>query len=229
MYNNEITYNQKWTTRTNKKALNRLTKKYLDDTECFSHCPFGWAPEVLELIELLDAKFGIAKNELTYRGFSIRKDILRSIFIDPLVSASESFKLMFFTNNSLGSRAVGVFAKIVFVVNSYIKSLRYGLKYLKVLKINPIINRINKPKLQLHQVKEKFGRLIVYFDIEDPKSSEFIEREIAKTEIKLALKGCYYPIESIVAKDSVHESIIKDMGVSLNVYLGTKDVNIELQ
>lgn len=52
MYNNEVTYDPKWNTEENQKALDELNP-LLEETECWSDCPLSWAQEVLVLIKEL--------------------------------------------------------------------------------------------------------------------------------------------------------------------------------
>ena len=53
MYNNDVTYDKKWDTEENNKALDEL-HSVLIKTACWSDCPLAWAVEVLELVKEME-------------------------------------------------------------------------------------------------------------------------------------------------------------------------------
>ena len=76
-----------------------------------------------------------------------------------------------------------------------LKNPRYAYRLAQQRFINPLINRILKPKISLGQVKEKYGTIRLY--ISGPEYiTEYIEKLVRKMEIRLAQKGVYYPVES---------------------------------
>ena len=68
------------------------------------------------------------------------------------------------------------------------------LFYIKIE--NALYNFIKKPQISLDQVKEKYGELRVYYSASE-EVSEIIDELIHETEVKLAIKGAYYPKESL--------------------------------
>lgn len=197
MCNNDVTYADKWDTVTNNAALKKLDNKFFDRSICSPHCPVGWAPEVLELLERLDKEFGIARNCSTIRAYSVDLPLYKYFFVTTYKNAKynllqkENFKGVKF---SLKQRVLKAKA-------SLIKDIKYALKVFNVRYTNPILNKILKPKITLSQVKEKFGYLTLYINCE-PEYKEYIDNLIYETTIKLATKGAYYPLEQIKRKDN---------------------------
>lgn len=201
MFNNEVTYNEKWETPENKAALKKLVEKYFARSRCYPDCPVSWAPEVLELLETLDKELGISYNTDTSYGYYITFNLVSQLFIQPFKDAGSTFYDNFIkridgrSEYEVKKRSKPVLVRLASVFDSFMTSPKYCLKAFKIRYINQLLNLIYKPKLTLDQVKEKYGGLRIYFT-----TSEFyepyVEHLIAKTEIKLALKGCYYPVES---------------------------------
>lgn len=192
--NNDVTYHDKWDTLENNKFLQKLDEKYFDRSICSPHCPVSWAPEVWALLERLNKEFGIARNTQTIRAYNVdKKDILISIkngFINARYELKREAK----------RRDNGPLTKKTRVLNS-IKALKEGFvrafKGVSVLYINPILNKVLRPKIVLSQVKEKFGYLTLYLSY-DEKYKEYINGLIHETVVKLATKGAYYPLETVL-------------------------------
>lgn len=87
-------------------------------------------------------------------------------------------------------------SKLLRVVSSTVHPIKYGIKATKVKYLNNILNRIFKPKFRLNQVKEKYGELNIYYTCPEVYE-DWVDKQIKKTIIKLAKKGCYYPLESL--------------------------------
>jgi hypothetical protein len=204
-YNNSVTYDKKWETKENQKALDLLDKKYFDMSECSPSCPVSWAPEVLALMDLLDKELGIAYNTSTLRAYRPQGNINEWFIVGPWKSAASAFRSHFLeAPPEWRKKKYSPMEKVERVISAFMHPIRYGLRCLRILKVNPILNKFKKPKLFLSQVKEKYGSLEVYFSCPDVYE-EWVDKEIRKTEMKLAIKGAYYPVESFWnAKISYH-------------------------
>lgn len=208
MYNNDITYAEKHDTAENRVALDKLTRKYFDKSSCSPDCPVAWAPEVLELMETIDNELGFMHNESSMRGYYIQGGPINWFLKRPWSEMFSSFRENVFTK-SRGSKKLVVnpgttkpyyvdktlFSRIESIVGSFFRPIKYGIKAIIITKVNPFRNRFEKRRVSLGQLKEKFGELRVYFSAPEA-FDEFIEREIRKCEIKLAIKGVYYPVEN---------------------------------
>jgi len=164
VYNNVITYHEKWNTPENCAAKAELEKKFLPRSHYAPSCPIGWAPEVLAMLSKLDSEFGIYRNESTINGY----------FILPR----------------------NIYRTILNLVQHPIRTMNYISNTAKVHYLNPVLNRLLKPKIRLDQIKEKYGALRVYTTTNNRFLDDYIDECVKEVEIKLAIKGCYYPIES---------------------------------
>lgn len=203
MYNNEVTYNEQWNTPENRKALETLQRKFFDKSECSPDCPVAWAPEVLELMETLERELGFYYNESTMRGYYIQGTPKDWFLYDPILSIKSAFESNILSAPADWSKPRGpdgtrprksAVKRFLALLTAPLHSVGYGFRALKIKYIHPILNKIRKPKIRLGQLKEKYGELTCYFHTTDA-FEEYVDREVRKTEIKLALKGCYYPIE----------------------------------
>lgn len=203
MYNNDVTYNNKWDTPENKAAYAKLQKKYFSNSECGPDCPVAWAPEVLELMELLDRELGFCYNESTMRGYYIQGNPKEWFLINPWKGFLHAFKRNFFgkpmtsmfANGGMDRKPLSVWERIKAIIDSTYHPVGYGFRALRIKHINSLLNKFLNKRIRLGQLKEKYGELTVYFSC--PSAfDEWVEQEIRKTEIKLALKGAYYPVES---------------------------------
>jgi hypothetical protein len=202
MYNNEVTYDKKWNTPENEAALKKLDKKFFDKSECSPSCPVAWAPEVLEMLETLEQELGLKYNESTMRAYYIQGTPFDHFVTGPFKQAWSVFHSQFLETIdpektwALAAREKPVMYRLKRVVDAGLHSIRYGFRALRITRVNPILNKIYKPKVRLSQIKEKYGSLNLYFSSADCYE-QYIESLVAKTEIKLAMKGCYWPVESM--------------------------------
>ena len=195
MFNNEVTYADKWNTPENIAAYEILEKKYFDNSICSPSCPVAWAPEILELMNLFDSELGIKRNTSTMRAWTIKGNALQWFVIDPWKNAYKSIVNNFLKPPLRWSEPLTINEKLQGVAKAFVSSYSYGIKAIKIQTINPYLNKLDKPKLELSQLKEKYGQLVIYFN--SPSAFEdWVNNEIRKTELKLAIKGVYYPIES---------------------------------
>lgn len=244
MYNNEVTYNKKWETEENKKALQKLESKYFDRSECSPGCPLSWAKEVLELMETLDKELGIRYNESTMRGFVIKGSPLDWFIVEPFNGVVRAFKHTFYVpkyGEKSFTKRIATLPKRV--LDNFCHSIGYGFSSISAKYINKYKNKLFKKRIQLSQVKEKYGELRLYFNA-GSAFEEYIENEVRKCEVKLSMKGAYYPLEnlynastgyyvgtkhrpdiikttikedgSIDVNQTVYRGVMKELGVDLN-------------
>jgi hypothetical protein len=208
-YNNGITYHKSWDTSENRRWNELLHNRYLERPYCSSDCPLAWSKEVYELLDMLDRKFGIEYNTSSIRGYNFKGSPLRWFVLDPLKSitvahieylmcksiSQENQWLVKHWPKSLVDRLKAFpkrfFDSVISLPNYTVQALRKT----KVAYINRILNRVLRKQIQLSQVKEKFGSLTIYFSSPN-YLDEYIDDEIRRTEVKLALKGAYHPLES---------------------------------
>lgn len=202
--NNDVTYADKWETPENKAALQKLEAKFFDKSECSPSCPVGWAPEVLEMMETLHRELGFMRNERTMRGYYIQGNAADWFIKDPFNGFFSSFVRNFFKKPQ-DKKRVGdkyewyprpIVNRIKNIASSTWHPIGYGFRALTIKYINPRLNKIEKNKISLGQLKEKYGSLTCYFHTSDA-FEEFVDNEVRKCTIKLAMKGCYYPIETL--------------------------------
>lgn len=195
MYNNEITYNKDFDTEENRKALKKLNSKFFDRSYCAPDCPTSWAPEVLELLETINNELGIARNTSSNRGYMIGGDLIDWFIATPISSMYHTFIYEFFTVSKYKTERTFI-QKVFKVIDVGISRIRSGVNSFKVAFINHYLNKLTKPKFKLDQIKEKYGELRIYYSCAGAYE-EWVERQIKMTEIKLAKKGVYYPLESL--------------------------------
>jgi hypothetical protein len=200
MYNNHITYDKKWETELNIAAFKKLQSKYFSRSFCYPSCPLAWAPEVLELLETLDKEFGLRYNDSTIMAYHVKLDPIGNLLIGPIRNGFSEFYSCFVekvdpdSEWSIAKRNKSKTERLIRVWNSANNTIKYELKGYIIKFINPILNKVLRPKVSLDQIKEKYGTLRLYYS--GPEyAEEFINKLILKTEIKLSLKGAYLPIE----------------------------------
>ena len=204
MYNNDVTYADKWETPENKAALAILEKKYFNKSECSPSCPVAWAPEVLEMMDYIQENFGFKHNTKTIRGYHIQGNPYEWFVKDPWSNFFTAFN-----NNVFGEvydyiKVEGqttkkkikrpLMKRIKRIFSGTFFSVGYGLRASRVLYVNPILNKLQRNQVTLGQLKEKYGSIRCYFDA--GALEEAVEYQVRKCEMKLAMKGCYYPVES---------------------------------
>ena len=201
MYNNEITYHEKWNTPENLAAFKMLKRKYFSKSICGPSCPVAWAPEVLEMMNTLQRKLGFYHNESTIQGYHVQGNPLRWFIINPYKGLIYSFqknvlsKPTKYNRKNQTSTPKSFSERAIATSTGFFEPIMYGLRALTVQYVNPIRNRIENNKIHLSQLKEKYGYLTCYFDADDKKYKDIISSEISKCAIKLTEKGCYYSIE----------------------------------
>lgn len=193
MFNNEVTYHDKWNTPENEAALRELDNKYFDNSSGCPDCPLAWAPEVLEMMNTIQKELGFKYNEGTIRGYYIQGNPFEWFITNPWRDAWYTFN-----KNVLHKpyREKSYKKRVAEIFSAFNRSIKYGKTAMSVRYLNPYLNKIFKPKVSLGQLKEKYGSLTVYFNAPDI-FDDWIELQIRKCEVKLALKGAYYPIESL--------------------------------
>lgn len=195
MYNNDVTYDEKWNTPENLAAVKQVEDKYFHKSVCAPSCPASWAPEVLDLLNLFEKELGIQWNESTIRAYYVKGNLYEWLLKDPVLSAISAFKHHFIEPKSEYYKDKGLVYKLLAPIKGFFSRYAYAKNAIRVRYVAPVMNRILKPKFALTQVKEKYGRLEIYFNA--PEMYEpWIEKEITKCQIKIAMKGAYYPIES---------------------------------
>lgn len=204
--NNDVTYHDKWDTHENRQALAILEKKFFNKSECRPDCPVAWAPEVLELMETLERELGFVYNEKTMRGYYIQGTPKDWFLTNPWSGFFYAFKKNVFTkpkdtNAKRLSKTwerpyMTLSQRLIAIPMGFFDPIGYGIRALTMRYINPLRNKFFKKRIYLGQLKEKYGYLTCYFHAPEA-FKEFIEKEKAKCIIKLALKGAYYPIETL--------------------------------
>ena len=206
-YNNQVTYHDKWNTPANNAALKELENLIFDKSGASPSCPVSWAPEVLELFKTLESELGIAYNDSTMRGYYLQGNLTNWFLTQPIKNFFEAFNSNFLKTPKeriydekgkwTGNHKVRPFftrVKSVFLAVHH--SLGYGRRAFRVKYINPILNKIYKPKIVLGQVKEKYGSLRVYYSCSKAYEG-WVDEQIAMCEVKIAAKGAYYPLENM--------------------------------
>ncbi len=183
MFNNEITYADKWHTPENADAQRKL-QKFLSVSECRSHIPDAWAVEVLQLLEKIDSEIGIIKSTDRLDGFLVEGNLLKWFIVRPWARL--------YLNYMTEWRAHKKFISIRTVLSIFAHAIQESFPHMRVLYVNPILNAVRKPRFRLVQAKEKHGQLKLYFKCPDIFES-WVEKQIMETEVRLSVKGAYYP------------------------------------
>lgn len=194
MCNNDVTYHEKWDTLANNAALKKLDEKFFDRSVCSPHCPVGWAPEVLEMLEHIDQKFGIKRNTETIRAYRITNSMFELFFKHPYSNVMYALK----TKKDLKKKPLTLTDRLKRAKGELVRTLTYARKAFMVKYVNNLINKALKPEVELSQIKEKYGYLTLYFYVENPEYKKDIDRLVRETVIKLATKGAYYPLETVL-------------------------------
>lgn len=201
IYNNEATYADKWNTPENMAALKKIEDKYFDKAICASDCPVSWAPEVLELMDTLDKELGFRYNVSSNRGYHIT-EFTSWFFTSPIKQGFKAIWTQLFKKpKSMNADWSGKIPKpfkerLKCISSSFINPILYGIRSTKIIYVNPLLNKIFKNRISLSQLKEKYGRLELYFSVADPYE-KWVEEQIALCEVKLAIKGAYYSLENL--------------------------------
>lgn len=194
MCNNDVTYHEKWDTMANNAALKKLDEKFFDRSVCSPSCPVGWAPEVLEMLEHIDQKFGIKRNTRTIRAYRIT-NTMYELFIK---ATYNNVMYALRTKENRKKEPFTLADRLKKAKDELFRTLTYARKAFMVKYVNGIINAVLRPKVELSQIKEKFGYLTLYFHVDNPEYKEYINKLQRDVVIKLATKGAYYPLEQVL-------------------------------
>lgn len=194
MCNNDVTYHEKWDTMENNAALKKLDEKFFDRSVCSPSCPVGWAPEVLEMLEHIDQKFGIKRNTETIRAYRITNTMFELFIKAPYNGVMYSLK----TKESFKGEQYSFEDRLQRAKIELFRTLTYARKAFMVKHVNGLINAVLRPKVELSQIKEKYGYLTLYFHVDNPEYKEYINKLQREVVIKLATKGAYYPLEQVL-------------------------------
>jgi len=192
--NNDVTYHEKWDTMENNAALKKLDEKFFDRSVCSPHCPVGWAPEVLEMLEHIDQKFGIKRNTSTIRAYRITNTMFQLFVKAPYNGVVYALK----TKENRKNEPYTLTDRLKRAKDELLRTLAYARKAFMVKHVNSIINIVLRPKVELSQIKEKYGYLTLYFHVDNDEYKEYINKLQREVVIKLATKGAYYPLEQVL-------------------------------
>jgi len=195
-YNNDVTYDKKWDTEENRAALAKLEAKFFPRSNCCPDTPLAWAPEVLELLETIDRELGIARNVNTMEGYTIQDSFFQWWFVSPFKRTWWAIESALGPTPSYRKTPYTIKERLTPIKSAPIDSVIYAYRATMVRYVNPLINRVLKPKANLSQIKEKYGSLTLYLDVPNA-FEEWVDRLERECEVKLAIKGAYYPLASL--------------------------------
>jgi hypothetical protein len=203
MFNNDLTYSKKWETEENLKAHHELERKFFDRSIAYPSCPISWAPEVLELLSLIDKELGIERNTDTMCSYRISGKPSDWFLLHPIKGAFNAFISGFLKPKPEWKETEdSILKKIFHIYESFTHPFGYGFKALKIKYVNKFLNYIFSPKVRLSQIKEKYGDLTLYIDAPDAFDG-WINEQIKKTKIKLSIKGAYYSLEQLYDQTTI--------------------------
>ncbi len=189
MYNNEVTYHDKWDTEENKKYQDKLGKLMKYKARCGTYAPNGWAPELYEMMSSLDEMYGIRYN-LAFKEWWTLKNSWEGLLARPV-------KALFGPDKHLRKyESNNVFVRGWKRIKAAFRLYTFYLERLWITNYAEFYNWWYKPLIQIDQIKEKYGELRIYHSSPDGLY-EFVEKLAAEVEVKIALKGAYRPIESL--------------------------------
>lgn len=196
MYNNEVTYDEKWNTDENKK-YRKMVYNYIDRGACSGDCPVSWAKEMYFFLKDIDDRFGIAYCTDTFKGYYFQGTPLKNIFVEPFVILFKKYEppknewmLKYEPKTALGF--------LMKRIRSAKHTFMYGVRTAYFIAVRSFLNKIKNPKVSLGQVKEKYGTVRVYFSTDDRAIDKYIEQKIDELEFKLAQKGAYFPLQNML-------------------------------
>lgn len=191
MYNNEVTYDEKWNTKENKNYQKKLMDFLRPRSRCCSHVPVSWSKEVYEFIMSLHDRYGIGYTTDTYNGYFVENNLYILFIKKPLQS------LFYTTPEWLRSRNKKPwYKKVLRNIRMFFESYQYGFKVFFRHIFARIEQKFYNRQIVLDQFKEKFGSIRFYYNA--PEHIEnIIEKELIELEIKLSRKGAYYSLEEL--------------------------------
>jgi DNA-directed RNA polymerase subunit RPC12/RpoP len=90
-YCNEITYAKKWQTKENNRKVAALLKKY--NTPYWSDCPCSWVNEIKDLLDTVNKKYGIKKNDSgLVKGFAVKTTGKGKKFLEKNAAYNKKYK-----------------------------------------------------------------------------------------------------------------------------------------
>lgn len=188
MYNNEVTYHDRWDTEENKVYRDKCYRLIRGKTLCMSDIPLAWSKELYELLSYLDKEFGLGYNppfifQLTLKNFfnSFVRYPIKHFFKKPFIYPE--------TKDVPLERIKRRF-------NSFWWTLSCNWTRLVIDLKRRVVNKIRKPKVFLSQVKEKYGTLRVYYGCPE-YLDKHIDKLIRGVEVKLSLKEAYFPLQEL--------------------------------
>lgn len=192
MYNNEVTYDEKWNTEENKEYQKKLMAFLVPRSRCHSHVPVAWSKEIYEFVISLHKRYGIGYTTDTYNGYFVENNLYILFIKKPLQS------LFYRTPEWLRSRSKKPwYKKVLRNLRMFLESYQYGAKVLFRNILSKIEQKLYNRQIVLDQFKEKYGSIRFYYSA--PEHIEnIIEKELVELEIKLARKKAYYPLEELV-------------------------------
>ena len=176
-------------------ASDHLEERYLRHTECSSHIPMGWAEEVLDLMNKIEDKYRIKKNDSVYVEGWGYYGVSRYI-----TNLSVSTGLKKLPPSWYGEKATAADRKRQrkhrfpgWPWGAIENEITHRIKLYKAIKYN----KKHNPKITISQIKEKFGHFNLYYDVvgNDKEIRKTIDGWIDELEKKLSNKGAYYKIE----------------------------------
>lgn len=197
-YNNDVTYADKWDTAKNRN-YQKMAMAIAVKSDCGSSIPLSWAREVYFFLRHLEQKYGIKYATDTHRGYYYPTfwQLFKLMFWSPIVTLPYTLKRLYRdifckpksyqlqysptrmdrVRDTLFGHARGGYFYGYMVLYSVIYARYY--------------NFMHKPKVALHQFKEKFGYVTVYYSAPDDIRKE-VDKYIKNLERSLWLKGAYY-------------------------------------
>lgn len=189
-------YDRRWATA-DSWIIQEQIELFLNRAACPSAVPLAWNKEVLNLLTDLDKEFGIARPTSHIFGYKIHGNIFSWLVFRPLKELLSSLKREMLSPKLPGVSVVkSSYLKLDTVLSSAIGQFNYGLQCVRRRHINRIINWALKPKIELHQVKEKFGTLILHYGA-PLYLHNYIDNRIKKTEVELSIKGAYMDLQAL--------------------------------
>lgn len=214
-------YGSKWYTPEAINALKQIEPLLLR-AACPSQVPLSWGVEVLELLTLLDTEFGIARPTSHVFGYRIHGTMFDWLLLRPLRTLVAEAKSVFMAPAIQNVSVVrNAYLKLNSAVMLSLDQFIYGFRCIKYRHINNLLNVVFRPKLELIQVKEKYGTLRVYYS--GPSYlNDHIDFLIKKTEAKLSVKGAYTDLQTLWSLTK-HYSVDNEFNPDLIVSKKTND------
>lgn len=191
MYNNEVTYHKAWDTPDNREYQAKVYKLISGRTYVMSDCPVSWAKEVYEFLSFLEEEFGFRYSNLVYLT---PKNIFLLLVVDPIKAFFKGPSK--FTRSLWEKERFPILKDLAYRFKTLFRVPSWNFKLIRLSIKGRIYNYFKKPKISISQIKEKYGQFRFYFSA-PPWLNPFIEEQLVELEIKLSLKGVYYPLKNL--------------------------------